>query len=86
MCVPGGRVVCTLEGGYDPHGLAVNIDAFLQVLSRFDPVADVAQAFPLQAHKVGQHTQAVVQAVKEVFREHHCNWWGEGEEGVEDEC
>jgi len=80
MRVAEGRVVCTLEGGYDPHGLAVNVDAFLQVLSEFNPEPAVENAkgvaFPVQEQKVAPHTASTVQAVKETFRDHR--WWREG--------
>ena len=79
LCVPHGRVVCTLEGGYDVHGLAVNVEASLQVLGKFDYKTAQHAAFPMQEQEVAVETVAAVQAVKDTFRERNCDlWWGTG--------
>ena len=74
--VPEGRVVCTLEGGYDPYGLAVNVEATLQVLSDFNFETALHTAFPAQEHRAALETVASVQAVKDTFKGRNCNlWW-----------
>ena len=71
-----GRVLCTLEGGYDPYGLGINVEAVLQVLTTYDPDANSGDiALPVRTDKVDEKTLSVVQEVKEEFRKQNCNIW-----------
>lgn len=80
--VPKGRVLCTLEGGYNISGLATNTEATVEALGAFDPAAASVAVTGLpwsgelpQLTEVLPSTVATVLEVDDAFRAEGCLWW-----------